>query len=169
MGMRAGLLLFLLLLSLCCPAQLTRKKGDDVARFRRRMAELAPVQRIKSTIVYCRQLSAQSRFAEARPLLHEILATTRQASLWSWAGESCFQLGQLESSAGNNTLSIDYYLQGLAIFRMIHAYDLEQLTCYNISDEYNTLQNSAKSGEYRQQANQLANVHRTTTFPVQAL
>lgn len=154
MGMRAGLLLLLLLPSLYCPAQPTRER-DDMTRFRRRVAGLAPVQRLEPTALYGRQLLNQSRLAEVRPLLQAALTIARRARLWPWAGRFYSLLGDMESIAGNNTVAVDYYLQALAVYRSIYAYDQQQKLCYIIGNEYRVLQNTDKSREYQQQAHQL--------------
>ncbi|WP_052731046.1 tetratricopeptide repeat-containing sensor histidine kinase [Spirosoma radiotolerans] len=163
MSIRAGLLLLLLLMGSYCPAQPT-KTGNDMARFRRRMAALGSMQRLEPTIDYCRQLLEQSQFDQARTLLQEALATARQAHVLSWEGRLCLHLGGLESTAGNNTKAIDYFLQALAIFRKTHEYDQQQDACYSISNEYYTLQNTPKSQDYLQQANQLASVYKRTSM-----
>ncbi|GAB3768597.1 hypothetical protein GCM10028818_03290 [Spirosoma horti] len=163
MSMRAGLLLLLLLPGFFCPAQPTQS-GDEVIRFRQRMAALTPIQRFAPIARFTGDLVERSRFDEARPLLQEALAMARQARIDSWIGTLCSRLGQLESITGNNTLAIDYYLQALRIFQASHVYDQMQLTYYAISGEYYTLRNIPKSQEYRQQGNQMARTHKQTSM-----
>lgn len=158
MGKHARLLLFLLFVSLGGPAQ-SLKPGSDMIQFRQRMAGLPPVQRFEPTLKFYRQLREQSRFAESRLVLQASLATARQNQLWPWVGRLYFLLGEVESNAGHNTLSISYYLQALTIFQTIHAYDNQIKTCYCIRDEYFTLQNKVKSEQYQQQAHRLEKQH----------
>lgn len=162
MGIRAGLLL-LLLMGYSCPAQ-PIQSDDEETGFHQRMAALPPVQRFAPTVRYTGYLIERSRFNEARPLLQEALAMARQARIDFWIGTLCLRLAQLESVAGNNTVSIGYYLKALHIFQTSHIYDQQLVIYYAISEEYTTLRNMAKSEEYRQQGNQLARAHQQTSL-----
>ncbi|RYF68893.1 MAG: tetratricopeptide repeat protein, partial [Cytophagaceae bacterium] len=125
----------LLLLGAASQAQ-TPKTGDDVSQFRRRMANLPPVQRLKLLSEYSRDLTNQSRFKEARALMQEGLAIARQAQIADWTARFYARLGFLESNLGNHIGAIDYGLQALAIAQSVYAYDLQQLISFNLYAEY---------------------------------
>jgi len=163
MGQCIGLLLWLLLAMGSGWAQST-KLESELADFQKRMAALRPVQRFEPITRYASQLSEQSRFAEARPLLQAALVTARQKGLGSWEGQLSMKLGGLESILGNSTLAIDYFLQALVIFQKIHAYDLQLKACFDIRNEYAKLQNEAKSREYEQRAILLTRTHKPVNF-----
>lgn len=154
MDTRIGLFVWLLMMGIYSQAQPT-KDSSDIAQFRRRMAGMAPVQRLKPTIDFSGRLISQSRFQEARPLIQAALAVAQRAKLPNWIARLYMQLSYLEINEGHHIRAIDYSLQGLRIARSVHAYDLQQSIFHRLTEEYRELGDTTKSRHYRQLASSL--------------
>ncbi|WP_461126538.1 sensor histidine kinase [Spirosoma aerophilum] len=165
MATRARLFIWLIIMGVVCQAQ-TPKVGADVIRFRQRMASMPTVQRLKPLFDYSRDLINQSRFKEARPLVHEGLTIARQARIPEWIARFYARFGFLESNLGNHIGAIDHYLQALTIAQSVYAYDQQQLLSFNLYAEYEALGDTAKSRQYQKLAN--SSVHEPNQ-PVLAL
>ncbi|MCX6215804.1 sensor histidine kinase [Spirosoma sp.] len=131
----------------------TLKMGADVIQFRRRMAGLPAVQRLKPMFDYSRDLVEQSRFKEARPLIQMGITIARQARIPEWVARFYARSGFLEANLGNHTGAIAHYLQALLIAQSVHAYDQQQLLSFNLYAEYESLGDTAKSSHYQKLAN----------------